>query len=59
MILNCDCYMAILKTIYLYAKKELGHLRMLSTKCLQIIHMNKQDLTLNNVQWLIGYKTKQ
>ena len=34
---------------------------MLSTKCVEesyLIYMYKKDLALNNLQWLIGYKTK-
>ena len=38
------------------------HLKMLSTKCLQIIYliyMFKQELALNNLQWMIRHETKQ
>ena len=33
LMLNCDCYIAILETILLCAKKSSGFLRILSTKC--------------------------
>ena len=33
-----------------------AHLKMLSRKC---VYMYKQDLTLNNLQWLICHKTQQ
>ena len=60
--LNCDCYIAILETIQLYAKKSSGSFENVIYKmCLQIIYkfnMYTQDSTLNNLQWLICNKTK-
>ena len=38
-----------------------GLFKMLPTKCFKIIyliHMYKEDLALNNLQWLICHKTK-
>ena len=51
----------ILETIYLCAKKlSWVSLKMLSTKCTNciLIYMCKEDLALNNLQWLICHKTK-
>ena len=44
-------------------KRTQARLRILSTKCVHksyryLIHTYKQDLALNNQQWLICYKTK-
>ena len=50
--LSCDCYIAILETIQLFAKKSSGSFKNLIYKMhLQIIYLfNKQDLALNNLQ---------
>ena len=50
LMLNCDCYIAILETIWLCAKSALACLRMLSTKWVY--------KALNDLQWLICHKTK-
>ena len=58
--LNCNCYLTILETIQLGAKKNSGSFKYVIYKvCLQIIYiyiyggMYKEDLVLNNLQWLI------
>ena len=55
---------AILETIEECAKKSQAHLRMVTTKCAYklyiyiYIYMYKEDLALNNLQWLICHKNK-
>ena len=55
-LLHCNTW----KNLTLSKNWARAHLKMLSTKCLQImfICMYKQDLALNNLQWLICHKTK-
>ena len=61
--LNCNCYIAILEPIKLCAKKSSGPFKKVFYEmCLQIIniqmYMYKQDLALDNLQWLICHKAK-
>ena len=62
--LNCNCYIAILETISLCAKKSSGSFKNVINKmCLQIIriyliYMYKEDLALNSLKWLICHKTQ-
>ena len=61
----CDCYITNLETNLTVCKNnELG----LVQKCYQqnvftnhiyLIYMYKEDLALNNLQWLICHKTQQ
>ena len=54
--LNCDFYIAILET-----KSSSSFKNVIYKMCLQIIiifNMRKQDLELNNLQWLICHQTK-
>ena len=62
LMLNCYCYIAILETILLSAEKN--ELRLI-LKCYQknvftnpiyLINTYKEDLALNNLQWLIYHK---
>ena len=59
--LNCDCYITIFETIYLCAEKISGSFKNIVYKmCLQIIYLiyvYKENLALNNLQWLIYHKT--
>ena len=65
LMLNCDCYIATLKTISLCAKKNSGSFENAINKmCLQIIYIfiiyiYEDDMALCNLQLLISYKTKQ
>ena len=61
--LNCDLYSNTLNHLTVQ-KRAQACLRMLSTKCVYksyicLMYMNKQDLALNNLQWLICHKTNQ
>ena len=60
--LNCDCYIEILETIELCAKKSSGSYKNIIYKMylqiIYLIYMYKEDLALNNLQWLICHKTK-
>ena len=61
--LNCDYYIGILETIQLYAKGSTGLFKDVSKKYVYksykySMYMYKEDLALNNLQWLICYKTK-
>ena len=59
--LNCDCYIAILETISLCAKKMSSGLFINVTNKMftnHLICMYKEDLALNNRQWLICHKTQ-
>ena len=54
LMLNCDCYLAILETICVQKRAQTCW-RMLSTKCVYksyicLIYMYKDDLALNNLQ---------
>ena len=50
LMLNCDCYITILETIYLCAKKRSGLFKNVIYKmCLIYTIIYKQDLALNNL----------
>ena len=63
--LYCDCYVAILETSPLVQKIAQARFKILSTKSFNksyiyiyiYIYIYKDDLTLNNQQWLICHKT--
>ena len=59
--LNCNCYIAIFGSISLSYLAQ-ACLQLLSTKYLTnhiyLIYMYKEDLALNNLQWLIWHKTQ-
>ena len=60
--LDCDSYVRILETNFVQ-KMSTGLfkniiLQNVFTNPIYLIYMNKQDLTLNNQQWLICHKTQ-
>ena len=61
--LNCYCYIAKFETICVLKRAQARLTMLLSTKCvyksyIYLIYMYKEDLALNNLQWLICHKTK-
>ena len=53
----------MIETMLLCTKKSLGSFEMLSTKCvyksyIYLIYMYKDDLALDDLQWLICHKSK-
>ena len=64
LMLNCDSYIAILKTFNSVQKRSLSNVWTLSKKCVNkscthLIYLHKEAFALNNIQWLICHKTKQ
>ena len=63
--LNCDCYIAVLKLFNYVHKRTQALLRMLSIKCvtnhiyIYLIYMYTQDLVLNNLHGSYAIKPSQ
>ena len=60
--LNCDCNVAILETIEAWEKYNSASfkdvIKKMFTNPIFLIYMYKEDLALNNLQWLICHKTQ-